>query len=80
MANIDQNQEVQKKDYNDSYSGNNEEQGGGFDLKVIWYLILRYKYFLLISIAVCMAIAYAYLKYNTVEVYYTYSKMLIKIS
>ena len=52
MANIDQNQEVQKKDYNDSYSGN-EEQGGGFDLKVIWYLILRYKYFLLISIAAC---------------------------
>lgn len=77
MANIDQNQEVQKKDYNDSYSGN-EEQGGGFDLKVIWYLILRYKYFLLISIAACMAVAYAYLKYNTVEIYNTYAKMLIK--
>ena len=79
MANVDQNQDVHKKEYYEGYSGNNnEEQGGGFDIKIIWYLILRYKYFLLISIAVCMAIAYAYLKYNTVEVYYTYSKMLIK--
>jgi hypothetical protein len=36
MANVDQNQDVHKKEYNEGYSGNNnEEQGGGFDIKII---------------------------------------------
>lgn len=73
-----QNEDTRKKEYYESGYSGNEEQGSGFDLRVIWYLILRYKYFLLVSILICMGLAYAYLKYNTVDVYSTYAKMLIK--
>ena len=73
-----QNEDTRKKEYNENGYSGNEEQGSGFDLRVIWYLILRYKYFLLVSILICMGLAYAYLKYNTVDVYSTYAKMLIK--
>ena len=78
MANMVQNEDTRKKEYNENGYSGNEEQGSGFDLRVIWYLILRYKYFLLVSILICMGLAYAYLKYNTVDVYSTYAKMLIK--
>ena len=59
MANMVQNEDTRKKEYNESGYSGNEEQGSGFDLRVIWYLILRYKYFLLVSILICMGLAYA---------------------
>ena len=77
MANDAVNADSVKKEYKSDYHSE-EEQGSGFDLRIIWGLILRYKYFLAISIAVCLGLAYLYLHYNTVDVYSTFAKMLIK--
>ena len=79
MAHDAHKEDSNKKEYySNEYHGNEEEQASGFDLRVIWELIIRYKYFLALSILTCMGLAYLYLRYNTVDIYSTYAKMLIK--
>ncbi|MDO4994266.1 MAG: polysaccharide biosynthesis tyrosine autokinase, partial [Bacteroidales bacterium] len=53
------------------------EEESSFDIRILWYLLLRYKYWIIASIAVCMALAYVYLRYQT-PVYSISSKILIK--
>ena len=78
MAN-ELNDNVARKDYaENSYVASREEDSGVFDFRSLWYLILKYKYFLLASVLGCMALAHLYLKYNTVDIYSTYEKILIK--
>lgn len=54
-----------------------QEQESNFNLQFIWYLLLRYKYWILASIIVCMAAAYMYIRYVTPK-YNITSKILIK--
>ena len=73
------NDNVARKDYAENvYAQNHEEESGVFDFRSLWYLILKYKFFLLASALGCLALAHLYLKYNTVDVYSTYEKILIK--
>ena len=53
------------------------EEESSFDIRILWFLLLRYKYWIIASIAVCMALAYVYLRYQT-PVYSVSSKILIK--
>ena len=53
------------------------KEESGFDIKVIWALLLRYKYWIAVSVVVCMGLAWLYLRYTT-PVYQVSSKMLIK--
>ncbi len=53
------------------------EEESSFDIRILWFLLLRYKYWIIASIAVCMALAYVYLRYQT-PIYSVSSKILIK--
>ncbi|MCH5178009.1 MAG: hypothetical protein J1F25_08285, partial [Prevotellaceae bacterium] len=66
----------------ESYYGNYgeyapQEQESNFNIQFIWYLFLKFKYWILVSIILCMAAAYVYLRYQTPQ-YSISSKILIK--
>ena len=62
-----------------AYSENNvkEEEGKTWDLKFLWFLFLRYRYWVLVSMIACCAVGWLYLHYVT-PMYQVYSKILIK--
>ena len=59
------------------YGNRLEEEEGGFDIRILWVLLLRYKYWFIASVVICLSAAFAYLRY-TVPVYNVTSKVLIK--
>lgn len=59
------------------YGNRPEEEDGGFDIRILWVLLLRYKYWFIASVAVCLSAAFIYLRY-AVPVYNVTSKVLIK--
>ena len=66
----------------ESNSGNygeyvSQEQASNFNLQFLWYLLVRYKYWILASIIVCLAVAHVYIRYQT-PMYSISTKILIK--
>lgn len=59
------------------YENANVEDENGFDIRVLWMLLLRYKYWFVASVLMCVIAAFIYLRYTT-PVYKIYSKVLIK--
>ena len=59
------------------YENANAEDENGFDIRVLWMLLLRYKYWFVASVLMCVIAAFVYLRYTT-PVYKIYSKVLIK--
>ena len=59
------------------YDNANVEDENGFDIRLLWMLLLRYKYWFVASVLVCVMAAFVYLRYTT-PVYKIYSKVLIK--
>ena len=59
------------------YDNANVEDENGFDIRLLWMLLLRYKYWFVASVLVCVMTAFVYLRYTT-PVYKIYSKVLIK--
>lgn len=53
------------------------EDDNGFDVRLLWVLLLRYKYWFVASVLMCLVSAFIYLRYTT-PVYSIYSKVLIK--
>ena len=69
--------ENEKSENGYGYSYDNNEEESLFDLRKLWFTFLRYKYWFLISVLVCMALAYIYLRYAT-PIYNVHAKVLIK--
>ena len=59
------------------FQANQMVEESSFDIRILWYLLLRYKWWILASIIACLAIAKVYLKFQT-PIYSVSSKMLIK--
>ena len=53
------------------------EEEQSFNLKEMWYLIVRFKYWFLLSVAICVGLAYLYAHMRT-PIYRVDSKILIK--
>lgn len=70
--------EVKKEyGYGESYSSVGNEEESSFDIRILWMLFLRYKYWIAASVVVCLISAFTYLRY-TIPVYNITSKVLIK--
>ena len=69
--------ENEKSENGYGYSYDNNEEESLFDIRKLWFTFLRYKYWFLISVLVCMALAYIYLRYAT-PIYNVHTKVLIK--
>ena len=59
------------------FQANQMVEESSFDVRILWFLLLRYKWWILASIIACLAIARVYLKFQT-PIYSVSSKMLIK--
>ncbi len=68
---------MEKNEEKYGYGNSANEAENGFDIREIFMLLLRYKYWFVASVVVCLAAAYVYLRYAT-PVYQVYSKVLIK--
>lgn len=53
------------------------EEESSFDIRLLWVILTRYKYWFLASIIICVGIAFAYLRYATPQ-YSISTKILIK--
>lgn len=70
--------EVKKEyGYGESYNSVGNEEESSFDIRILWMLFLRYKYWIAASVVVCLISAFTYLRY-TIPVYNITSKVLIK--
>lgn len=70
--------EVKKEyGYGESYNSVGNEEESSFDIRILWMLFLRYKYWIAASVIVCLISAFTYLRY-TIPVYNITSKVLIK--
>lgn len=70
--------EIKKENsYGESYNSVGNEEESGFDIRILWMLFLRYKYWIAASVVVCLVSALIYLRY-TIPVYNITSKVLIK--
>ncbi|MCM1311446.1 MAG: polysaccharide biosynthesis tyrosine autokinase [Bacteroides sp.] len=66
-----------EKGYGESYNPAGNEEESSFDIRILWMLFLRYKYWIAASVIVCLISALIYLRY-TIPVYNITSKVLIK--
>lgn len=69
---LDKNEESYNR-----YGNISEEENNGFDVRLLWDLLLRYKYWFVASVLMCLVSAFIYLRYTT-PIYSIYSKVLIK--
>lgn len=67
----------QESGYGGNYASRSNEEESDFDIRILWILFLRYKYWVLASVIVCLVSALVYLRYAT-PVYNITSKVLIK--
>ena len=69
--------ENEKSENGYGYSYDNNEEESLIDIRKLWFTFLRYKYWFLLSVLLCMSIAYVYLRYAT-PIYNVHTKVLIK--
>lgn len=55
----------------------NEDEDSSFDIRVLWEIAQRYKWYIVTSVVVCLSIAVLYLKFAT-PIYSVATKILIK--
>lgn len=47
------------------FQANQMVEESSFDVRILWFLLLRYKWWILASIIACLAIARVYLRFQT---------------
>lgn len=57
--------------------GREYKEGSSFDIKILWFIFLKYKWWFVPSIVVCLIAAYVYFNYTT-PIYVVNSAVLIK--